>query len=125
MVKNKVVYVSLIADLLHAGHIRVLEKAAKYGEVTVGLLTQIAINELGDTAYLKYEQRKAVIQNLSMVSAVVPQATASYKHNLLELKPDYVVHGDNWVNCRYQAKYRKEVINAIKESQLNNKLIQF
>ena len=59
--KSKTVYVSLIADLLYAGHIRVLEEAAKHGEVTVGLLTQTAINEIGDTAYLKYDQRETVI----------------------------------------------------------------
>jgi phosphoenolpyruvate phosphomutase len=51
----KKVYVSLIADLLHAGHINILEEAAKHGEVTVGLLTSTAINELNDSAYLKYQ----------------------------------------------------------------------
>jgi len=107
------VYVSLIADLLHAGHIRVLEKAAEYGEVTVGLLTSSAINELGDTAYLKYEQRKSVISNLSLVSAVIPQDTASYKQNLLKLKPDYIVHGDDWIDCPNQKKYREEVLDVL------------
>ena len=52
---GKKVYVSMIADLLHAGHIKILEEAAKHGEVTVGLLTSTAINELNDTAYLKYQ----------------------------------------------------------------------
>jgi len=115
MAKKKKVYVSLIADLLHAGHIRILEEAARYGDVTVGLLTPTAIAELDDTAYLKYEQRKTVIKSLSLVSSVVPQESASYKRNLLELKPDYVVHGDNWVDCRHQFKYRKEVINVLSE----------
>ena len=48
----KKVYVSLIADLLHAGHISILKEASKFGEVTVGLLTSTAINELGDMLYL-------------------------------------------------------------------------
>ena len=78
---SKKVYVSLIADLLHAGHINILKEAAKYGEVTVGLLTSTAIHELNDTAYLKYQQRLEVIKNLSMVSNVVPQEDASYKKN--------------------------------------------
>lgn len=74
------VYVSLIADLLHAGHIKVLKEAAKHGDVVVvGLLTSAAINELNDEAYLKYEQRLDVIENLAMVSEVIPQETASYK----------------------------------------------
>ena len=71
----KKVYVSLIADLVHAGHINVLKEAAKYGEVTVGLLTSVAISELNDSAYLKYQQREEVLSNLSMVAKVVEQKT--------------------------------------------------
>ena len=56
---KKTVYVSLIADLLHAGHVKVLKEAKKRGEVTVGL-TSTAINELNDTVYLKYQQRLEV-----------------------------------------------------------------
>ena len=111
---NKKVYVSLIADLLHAGHIKVLKEAEKYGEVIVGLLTSTAINELNDTAYLKYQQRLDVIKNLSMVSEVVEQNTASYKDNLMQMKPDFVVHGDDWKDGK-QSKYRQEVIGLLGE----------
>ena len=79
----KKVYVSLIADLVHAGHISVLKEAKKYGEVTVGLLTSDAISELDDIAYLKYKQRLEVVENLEMVSRVVPQKSASYKKNFM------------------------------------------
>mgnify|MGYP001470937223 CR=1 FL=1 len=111
---SKKVYVSLIADLLHAGHINILKEAAKFGEVTVGLLTSTAIHELNDTVYLKYQQRLEVIQNLNMVSEIVPQEDASYKKNLIRIKPDYVVHGDDWIDNR-QSKYREEVINLLSE----------
>ena len=111
---SKKVYVSLIADLLHAGHINILAAAAKHGEVTVGLLTSTAINELNDTAYLKYQQRFDVIKSLSMVSDIVPQEDASYKENLIKIKPDYVIHGDDWVDGK-QSKYRKEVISLLSE----------
>ena len=109
----KKVYVSLIADLLHAGHIRVLNEAKKYGEVTVGLLTNTAISELNDTAYLKYHQRLEVLESLSMVSKVIPQDTASYKENLEKLRPDFVVHGNDWTG-NSQLKYRTEVIELLK-----------
>ena len=110
----KKVYVSLIADLLHAGHINVLERASRYGNVTVGLLTSTAINELNDTAYLKYQQRTDVINSLKMVTRVVPQDGASYKENLMRLKPDFVVHGDDWKEGE-QSKYRQEVIELLSE----------
>ena len=97
---NKKVYVSLIADLLHAGHIKVLREAEKYGEVTVGLLTKTAIDEMNDTAYLKYEQRQAVINSLSMVYSVLTEndllpALVWWKENHSEdinKKLDWTVH---------------------------------
>jgi len=111
---NKKVYVSLIADLLHAGHIKVLKEAEKHGEIVVGLLTSTAINELNDTAYLKYQQRLDVLKNLSMVAEVIKQNTASYKANLMQMKPDFVVHGDDWKSGK-QSKYRQEVIDLLGE----------
>jgi len=79
---SKKVYVSMVADLFHAGHVKILKEASKYGEVIVGLLTSSAVNELNDTVYLKYQQREDVLLSLSMVSKVIPQNTASYRDNL-------------------------------------------
>jgi phosphoenolpyruvate phosphomutase len=110
---NKKVYVSLIADLLHAGHINILKEAAKLGEVTVGLLTLKACGELNDIPYLEYDKRKEVLENLKMVSEIVAQDSASYKSNLEILKPDYVVHGDDWIHTN-QKRYRSEVIEVLK-----------
>ena len=118
---NKKVYVSLIADLLHAGHINILKKAASLGEVTVGLLTLEACGELNDIPYLDYEKRKEVLENLSLVKNVVPQTTASYKTNLNKLKPDFVVHGDDWKD-NAQKRYRSEVVDTIQ--QWGGKLIE-
>lgn len=112
--KQKKVYVSLIADLLHTGHINILTHAAKLGELTVGLLTLEACGELNDIPYLEYEDRKRVIESLSMVAQVVPQDNASYKKNLLYLKPDVVVHGDDWGHNSHR-KYREEVISLLDE----------
>ena len=111
---KKKVYVSLIADLLHAGHIKILKEAEKHGEVVVGLLTSTALNELNDTAYLKYQQRLDVLKNLSMVTEVIEQNTASYKGNLMQIQPDFVVHGDDWKSGK-QSKYRQEVIDLLSE----------
>ena len=117
----KKVYVALIADVLHAGHIKVLKEAKKYGKVIVGLLTDKACGELNDVPYLDYEKRKMVVENLAIVDEVIPQESASYKENLLKLKPDYVVHGDDW-QYNYKRKYREEVIELLKK--WNGKLIE-
>jgi len=117
----KKVYVSIIADLLHAGHINILKKASEYGEVTVGLLTLEACGELNDIPYLEYDNRKEVLKNINLISDIIPQHTASYKTNLKILKPDFVVHGDDWINTS-QKKYRKEVIDIL--SGWGGKLIE-
>lgn len=117
----KKVYVSMIADLLHAGHVKVLKEAAKYGEITVGLLTLKACGELNDIPYLDYDKRKEVLENICMIKNIIPQDSASYKDNLLNLKPDFVVHGDDWI-CGNQSKYRIEVIELL--NQWHGKLIE-
>jgi len=108
------VYVSLIGDVLHSGHIKILKEANKYGKVIVGLLTEKACGELNDVPYLNYNQRKEVIENLKFVQEVIPQNSASYKENLLKIKPQYVIHGDDW-KFNYKKKYREEVIKVLKE----------
>ena len=40
---EKKVYVGMSADILHKGHINLLNEASKYGTVTVGLLNDEAI----------------------------------------------------------------------------------
>jgi len=118
---SKKVYVSLIADLLHAGHINVLKEASKLGDVYVGLLSLKACGELNDIPYLQYKDRKSVLENLSLVKEIIKQDSASYKANLESLKPHFVVHGDDWVNG-YQSKYREEVIEILK--QWGGKLVE-
>lgn len=117
----KKVYVGIIADLVHAGHIKILREAAKYGEVTVGLLTLKACGELNDIPYLDYNKRKEVLENLSMIKNIIPQDSASYKDNLLKIQPDFVIHGDDW-QFGYQKKYRTEVLELLR--QWNGKLIE-
>ena len=117
----KTVYISMIADLLHAGHIKIIKEAAKYGEVTVGLLTLKACGELNDIPYLDYEKRREVLENIALVKRILPQDTASYKNNLLEFKPDYVIHGDDWKN-NYQKQFRTEVVTLL--SQWGGELVE-
>ena len=117
---NKV-YVSLIADLLHAGHIHILTNAAKYGRIIVGLLTDNAIAELDDNAYMSYYQRLEVLKNLSMVSEIIPQEKASYYDNIIKIRPNFIIHGDDWLEGK-QKKYRQEVIELL--NKWNGKLIE-
>lgn len=111
---SKNVYVGMSADLVHVGHLNVLKRAAELGEVTVGLLTDAAIASYKRLPYMAFEQRKAVVEALKGVARVVPQTTLDYVPNLRELKPDFVVHGDDWREG-VQRRTRQAVIDVLKE----------
>ena len=93
---KKKVYVGLSADIIHGGHINILKIANKYGDVVVGLLTDEAIASYKNIPYLNYDRRKIIVQNIKYVKKVIPQNTLSYVPNLNLIKPDFVVHGDDW-----------------------------
>jgi len=100
------------ADLVHPGHINIINEAAKLGEVTVGLLNDSAIASYKRIPYMTYEQRKNVVENIKGVAAVVEQTTLDYRANLIKLKPQYVVHGDDWREG-VQKKTRQQVIDTL------------
>ena len=93
---KKKVYVAFTADILHEGHFNILNKAASLGETTVGLLTDKAIGAYKQIPFLNYSQREMIVKNLKMVKNVIPQNTLDYRPNLRKIKPDFVVHGDDW-----------------------------
>ncbi|MCU0822194.1 MAG: phosphoenolpyruvate mutase [Spirochaetes bacterium] len=110
----KRVYVGMSADLIHHGHLNIIKEASKYGKVTIGLLTDKAIASYKRLPHLPFEQRKLIVENLKGVEEVVPQETLDYVPNLRKLKPDYVVHGDDW-KTGVQRKTRQAVIDALNE----------
>lgn len=112
--KLKKVYVGMCADLIHHGHINIINAARQYGEVVVGLLTDQAIVSYKGLPALTYAQRKVILENLRGISEVVPQHTLSYVDNLRRIKPDFVVHGDDWTSG-VQRDTREAVIKVLSE----------
>jgi phosphoenolpyruvate mutase len=112
--KNKTVYMSFSTDVIHGGHIEIIQKASKLGIVIVGMLTDEVVASFRRFPVLNYHERVKILENLKGVSKVFPQNTLSYAENLRKLKPDYVVHGDNWVTG-FQKPIREEVIEVLNE----------
>ena len=111
---SKTVYVAMSADILHHGHINLIKKASEYGELTVGVLTDEAIATYKRLPVLNYEERKFIIENIEGVKEVIPQKTLDYTENLELLKPNYVFHGDDWVNNDLK-NTRSNVIETLKK----------
>ena len=94
---SKTVYLGMIGDIMHPGLINIINEATKYGDVMIGLYTDKAIATHKRLPYLTYEQRKQVIESIKGVSTIVPQDDWSYVPNLVKYKPDYLIHGDDWL----------------------------
>jgi phosphoenolpyruvate phosphomutase / 2-hydroxyethylphosphonate cytidylyltransferase len=110
----KTVYVAMSADLIHPGHLNIISIAQKYGKLIVGVLTDQAIASYKRLPYMNYEQRSLIVENIKGVSRVIPQKTLDYVENIELLKPDYVVHGDDW-KTGVQKETRQRVIDALEK----------
>lgn len=108
------VYIGMTIDILHHGHINIISKAREYGEITIGLLTDKAIANHKRLPYLSWEQRKNIVENIAGVSKVVAQEEWDYSPNLRKYKPDYMVHGSDWVQGPL-APYREQAISTLAE----------
>ena len=110
----KTVYVGMCADVVHPGHLNIINTAKELGRVVVGLLTDEAISSYKRRPFFSYEQRKTLVEHIKGVDEVVPQATLDYVDNLREFRPDFVVHGDDWKEG-VQSETRQRVIDALAE----------
>ena len=116
----KSVYIALSLDFIHHGHIKIINEALKYGEITLGLLTDKAISEKKQIPYLNFEQRKKVAENLKGIKKIIKQNEWDYSINILKYKPDFFIHGDDWkIN---EPEHRKKIIKAL--SEYGGKLVE-
>ena len=114
----------MAVDFIHPGHINIINKAKEYGVVTVGVLTDEAIASYKRVPILNYEFRKRIINNIKGVDRVVEQNTPDYRPNLIKIKPDFVIHGDDWTKGIGSEK-RKQVIDNKYNKIKNLTIIKF
>lgn len=111
-IENRRVYMCFSTDMIHSGHISIIRKAEKLGKLIIGVLSDEAVISYKRFPLMPFEERKAMFENIKGVYKVVEQKTLSYSENLEKLKPDYVVHGDDW-RSGFQKPIRDEVCSVI------------
>ena len=116
------VYMCFSTDYIHSGHIAIIKKAARLGRVTVGVLSDEAVASYRRFPMMPFRERKELMASISGVVAVVEQKTLSYADNLRLLKPDFVVHGDDWRDG-LQKPIREEVLRVLAE--YGGRLVEF
>ena len=119
---SKTVYMCFSTDMIHSGHINIIRKAEKLGDLIVGVLSDEATATFKRYPLMPFEERKVIFENIAGVKQVVEQKELSYKNILFKLKPDIVVHGDDWKEG-FQKPIRDEVIEVL--NSYGGKLVEF
>ncbi len=117
----KKVYIALSVDTIHHGHINLINQAKKYGYLIVGLLTDKAIAEKKRLPLLNWKERKKILENIEGINEIIPQNEWDYSFNLKKIKPDIMLHGDDW-KFNEEKKHREKTIKTLKK--LGSKLIE-
>ncbi len=112
--ENRTVYMCFSTDMIHGGHIAIIKKAKKLGRLIIGVLSDEAVASYKRFPLMPYTERRSLVANISGVSAVVEQKELSYAENIKTLKPDFVVHGDDW-QTGFQKPIRDEVVALLAE----------
>ncbi len=121
-VNERTVYMCCSTDYIHSGHIAIINKACRLGRLTIGVLSDEAVASYKRYPLLPFDERKSLFENIAGVDRVIEQKALSYAENIRNLKPDYVVHGDDWVEG-FQKPIREEVIRVLEE--YGGKLIEY
>ena len=110
----KTVYTCFCTDVIHDGHLNIISNAKKYGEVVIGALSDEALIRYNKFPTISLDERIKLYESLEGVDRVVVQNSMMYDDVIPELKPDYVVHGDNWANGPESA-IRANVIKLLEQ----------
>ncbi len=110
----KKVYTCFCTDVIHEGHLNILREAKKYGEVVVGILSDAAMIKYNRFPTISIEQRKQIVLDTGLVNTVITQDEIMYDRVLAKVKPDYVIHGDNWCEGPERA-IRQNVIENLRQ----------
>ena len=92
----KKVYTCFCTDIIHEGHLNIINEARKYGELTIGVLTDAAMIRFNRFPTITFEERIKLVENIDGIKNIVIQEDVMYDKIIDKLHPDYVVHGDNW-----------------------------
>ena len=110
----KTVYMLFATDVIHEGHINVVKEAKKYGRVIGGVLCDAAMIRFNRFPTVSFDERVKMVKDIQEVDDVIVQNETLYENTLRRIKPDYVIHGDNWCEGPEKA-IRDNAVAVMKE----------
>ena len=110
----KTAYTCFCTDVIHEGHLNIINEAKKRGRVIIGCLSDAASIRYNKFPTISQEERLRLYRSIEGVDEVVIQNDMLYDDGIKLIKPDYILHGDNWVDGPEQAIH-DHVENLVKE----------
>lgn len=95
---NNIVYACFCTDIIHDGHLNLINEAKKYGDVIIGVLCNSEMVKYNRFPLKTTNERVEMVKSIPGIKDVVIQKDIMYDDIIEEIRPDYVVHGDNWSN---------------------------
>ena len=91
-----IVYTCFCTDIIHEGHLNLINEAKKYGDVVVGVLCDAEMVKYNRFPLKSTSERVKLVEEIPDVSKVIIQDQIMYDKVVEELRPDFIIHGDNW-----------------------------
>ncbi len=115
-IKRPYVLVFMCLDFLHHGHINILEKAKRKGNIILALVTNKGIlSYKGKKPLIDFRYRLKIAKNIKLISLIIPSKGPSEFCKLAKkFKCEFFVHGDDWKKG-VQSKYRQNLIKTMKK----------
>ncbi len=105
------VFVPMSADILHHGHINILKKSKKLGNVIVGLMTDKGISSYkGKKPFIKYINRKKILLEIKSIDKIIPINGLLYEQIAKKYMFDFlymVMIGKQGPNQNKEKDYKK------------------
>ena len=94
--KNKNILLDMSATIIHHGHVRLINKAAKLGNVIIALTIDREIKKYkGYIPEIQFRHRREILKSFKNVFKVVPSNFFITDKFLRNLKIDYLIHGND------------------------------
>ncbi len=102
---KKKIMLDMSSTLIHHGHIRLIKKAKKYGDVIIGLTTDNQIRKFkGYSPELSFKFRKEILSEIKGVKKVVPSDWLITQKFLDKHKIDILISGGDYVKRKFKTK---------------------
>lgn len=111
---NPIVYTCFCTDIIHEGHLNLIDVAKEYGDVVVGVLCDSEMVKYNRFPLKSTSERVKLVEEIPGVKKVIIQKKIMYDDVVKEIRPDYIIHGDNWADESMKV-IKKNILNVLDE----------